>query len=660
LKLLGVDVGGTFTDFYYARDGSVEVHKRASTPDDPSRAVIEAIRELGWTPDEVVHGSTVATNTVLERKGARVAFVATEGFQDLLEIGRQARPRLYELEPSRLHPLVSRELCFGLSERLDHQGRVVNALQPAEVERLVAAAKQSGAESVAVCLLFAFLNAVHEDMAGDALREAGYEVALSSRVAPEPREYERASTTVLSAYVGPRVRRYLVGLQAGLRALGTDALSIVQSSGGTLPAQQAGALAAGTLLSGPAAGVEGAFALAESLGFDRVITFDMGGTSTDVCLCDGRVPFTSDWAISEVPVRLPAVDVHTVGAGGGSIARVDEGGALRVGPESAGADPGPAGYGRGGPPTTTDAHLVLGRLGGASLLGGSFPIDRDAAVRALSQLGFSTVDDAALGVIAVANAVMARAMRAVSVERGHDPADFSLVAFGGAGPLHACELADALDIRRVLVPPYPGLMSAIGMTHADTTRDYSLALLELHPAGRDLRMLMPLLLDKMMALATWAEYDLGYADAAHEWSVDMRYEGQGHELNVPWDGRDAGDLLDAFHTQHERRYGHRDRERAVELVTLRLRARVPRDQVQTEALKAGGPDPSGAQAGERTVVLDRAASVAVYRRDRLLAGNLLQGPAIVEQVDSTTLIPAGWRADVHASGTLILTRGNNG
>ena len=659
MSTLGVDVGGTFTDFYFVRDGVVEVHKRPSTPANPSRAIIEGIRELGWAPDGVVHGSTVATNTVLERTGARVALVATKGFEDLLEIGRQARPRLYELEPSRQPSLVPRDLCFGAPERLDYRGKVVNALKPRELRRLVSTIRKRNPESVAVCLLFAFLNAGHEVEVGDALRDAGYEVSLSSEVAPEPREYERASTTVLSAYVGPRVRHYLEDLRAGLRELGCDDLAIVQSNGGTLPAERAGRQAASTLLSGPAAGVAGAFALAQEIGFPRVITFDMGGTSTDVCLCDGRVPFTSEWAIADVPVRLPAVDVHTVGAGGGSIARLDEGGALLVGPQSAGAEPGPAAYGRGGPATTTDAHLVLGRLGSASLLGGRFPVDRKTAERALRDLGFPTAEQAAGGVIEVANVVMARAMRVVSVERGHDPADFTLVAFGGAGPLHACELAEALDIPRVLVPPYPGLMSAIGMTQADTTRDYASALLETHPPARDVAMLMPLLQDKMVAMTFRAEFELGRR-SEFELSVDMRYEGQGHELNVPWSGRDAGQLVDDFHDLHQRRYGHHNREQAVELITFRLRARIPRATLSSIEVEAGGANPIEAKTGERAVTLTSTEDVPVYQRDRLRAGNVIAGPAIVEQVDSTTLIPPGWTAIVHPTGTLVLTRGGDG
>ena len=367
-RILGVDVGGTFTDFVYAVDGRVLVHKRPSTPSNPAASILDGLREMGWQPDEVVHGSTVATNTVLVRGGARVAFVATAGFADIIEIGRQARPRIYDLEPKRPPPLVPRDLRFEANERLDFHGDVLRELTVEDIERLVEAVGTSKPDAVAVCLLFSFLNPAHEQRIGAALRAVGLDVSLSSEVLPEIREYERASTTVLNAYVGPKMRGYLTDLESGLRAHGTGALSIVQSSGGTLTASQAGSLPAATLLSGPAAGVAGAFEVARRAGYENVVTFDMGGTSTDVCLCPGRVPYTSEWSIGELPVRLPAVDVHTVGAGGGSIAWLDEGGALRVGPQSAGAEPGPAAYGRGGPATVTDAQLALGRLDGASFL----------------------------------------------------------------------------------------------------------------------------------------------------------------------------------------------------------------------------------------------------------------------------------------------------
>ncbi len=650
MALLGVDVGGTFTDFYFSTGRGIEVHKRPSTPDDPARAVIEGILERGWRPDEVVHGSTVATNTVIERKGARTAFVATKGFRDLLSIGRQARPDLYDLEPARPPPLVPRDLCFEADERVDYRGRTLTKLTPAKARRVAKAVKASGAEAAAVCLLFSFLAPAHEAMLAAALRAEGIDVSASHEVLPEFREYERASTTVLNAYVAPVVRGYLARLEARLAQAGSARLRIMQSSGGVASPAQAGALPVALLLSGPAAGVAGAFAIARAAAIDNVITFDMGGTSTDVALCPGQVPYTSEWSVADMPMRLPAVDVHTVGAGGGSTAWVDPGGALRVGPQSAGAEPGPACYGHGGPATVTDAHLALGRLGAASFLGGRLAIDAQASSQALAVLGSGPMQ-AAAGIVAVANASMERALRVVSVERGFDPRDFTLVAFGGAGPLHACDLAAALSIRRVLVPRYPGLLSAIGMTLADTTRDASAPVMSMvdvdnvGPVESKVRSVIE-------GLAGRLTVDLG-AGAEIEPAVDLRYAGQGYEITVPWDGSLREALL-AFHGLHARRYGHSDPARAVELTVARARARIRREPPPLPPLAEGLPSAGHALIEKRPVFFEREAVTAVYDRERLLAGNLIAGPAIVAQMDSTALIPPGWTARVDAAGNLII------
>ena len=653
MDILGVDVGGTFTDFVYLHNDRLEVHKRPSSPLDPAESIWAGLREKGWRPKQVVHGSTVATNTVLERSGARVAFVTTLGFRDLLEIGRQARPRIYELEPRRRPPLVPRDLLFEADERVDYQGKVLKELRPAEVDRVVAAVKAGAPEAVAVCLLFSYLNPEHESQLGAALRDAGLDVSLSSSVLPEPREYERANTTVLSAYVGPKTKAYLGGLESRLKENGCDDLSIVQSSGGTLSAAQAGSLSAATLLSGPAAGVAGAFAEASRAGFENVITFDMGGTSTDVCLCPGRIPFTAEWSIDDLPVRLPAIDVHTVGAGGGSVAWLDDGLALRVGPQSAGADPGPAAYGRGGPATITDAHIVLGRLDQASLLGGRFAVDRREAEAVLQGLGLGSATRAAKGILTVANALLARALRVVSVERGFDPADFSLVAFGGAGPLHACELAEAARIRRVVVPLHPGVLSAVGMIRADAVRDYSTPLIASLRPQADATAFVADLRSRLSGLQERALADMG-PNAVLEPALDMHYEGQGYELTVPWQGGDAAELLAQFHAEHRKRYGHADTDRAVESVIVRLRARIAKAPLKELHLARGAADPTKAQIGSRTLLLEDALEAPIYDRDGLLAGNVVSGPAVVAQLDSTTLVPPGWRAIVDDLGNLIL------
>jgi len=650
MPLLGVDVGGTFTDFYFLREGKVEIHKRPSTSGDPGRAVIEGIVEKDWRPDEVVHGSTVATNTVLERCGARTAFVATKGFKDLLTIGRQARPRLYDLEPQRPPLLVPDDLCFEADERTDYKGQTLRALSKAEAARVAEAVARSGAEAVAVCLLFSFLNPEHERMLARALRARGLDVSASHEVLPEFREYERASTTALNAYVAPAVRGYLQRLEDDLGAAGGPLLRIIQSSGGTATTAQAAALPGALLLSGPAGGVAGAFSTARAAGFDQVVTFDMGGTSTDVSLCPAEVPYTTEWSIAGLPMRLPSVDVHTVGAGGGSIAWLDAGGALRVGPQSAGAEPGPACYGRGGPPTVTDAQVRLGRLTASSFLDGAMKVDEAASAKALRLLAPDEMETAR-GVIAVANAAMERALRVVSVERGFDPREFTLVAFGGAGPLHACDLAAGLSIRRVLIPRFPGILSAIGMALADATRDASAPIMAAAPAAHD-----PALEARVKAavegLSQRLRGEMGQG-AAIEPGVDMRYEGQGYEITVPWAGHLAR-ATESFHEAHRRRYGHSDPSRAVEIAVVRVRARVRRDPPPFSPLAEGGPFAGEALIDRRAVTFDRPLATSVYARARLRAGNQIDGPAIVSQMDSTTLVPPGWHATVDTRGNLIV------
>jgi N-methylhydantoinase A len=656
MAVLGVDVGGTFTDFYFWDEAGLRVHKRPSTPGNPALAVIDGLLETGWQPDEVVHGSTVATNAVLERRGATTAFIATEGFRDLLTIGRQARPRLYDLEPARNPPLVPRALCFEAGERVDWRGRVLKRLTRAEARRVARAVKAAGAETAAVCLLFSFLRPEHESLLVDALRAEGLHASASHTVLPEFREYERASTTVLNAYLVPVIAGYLRDLDGRLaRTSAGNAspprLSVMQSSGGVATADQASALPAALLLSGPAGGVAGAFATARDAGFERVITFDMGGTSTDVCLCPGAVPFTSEWSIDGMPVRLPAVDVHTVGAGGGSIAWIDDGGALRVGPRSAGADPGPACYGRGGPATVTDAHLVLGHLDEASLLGGQMRADRDSAYRAISALG-GDVGVTAAGIIAVARASMERALRVVSLERGFDPRDFTLVAFGGAGPLHGCALAEALSMRRVVVPRYPGVLSALGMALADATRDASASLIEtvspVPARGAGSRIVAAF---AALTARLAAEFE---EKAEMEHSLDMRYAGQGYELNVPWPGR-LSDAVAAFHEAHAARYGHSDSVREVEVTLVRTRARLRRSSPPNAGPASLRPTPASPSTS-RLAFFDRPRKAPVYERAALRAGNEISGPAIVSQLDSTTLVPQGWAGVVDAGGNLVLER----
>jgi N-methylhydantoinase A len=605
----------------------------------------------------------VATNAVLERRGARTALITTRGFRDVLAIGRQTRPELYALEPERPPPLVPDDLRFEVRERLDYGGKVLDALDATEVERVLDRLARKKVESLAVCLLFSFLNPAHERIVRDAARRRGIPCSASFEVLPEYREYERTSTTVLNAYVAPVMERYLSRLSDGLRRNGTRRLRVMQSNAGSADAKASGALAVRTVLSGPAGGVAGAFRVAKEAGAGRIITLDMGGTSTDVCLCDGAVPFTADSTIGGLPVRIPTVDVHTVGAGGGSIARLDAGGALRVGPESAGADPGPACYGKGDQPAVTDAHVVLGRLLPDRFLGGRMTLDAKASERALRPIARAYGNDviaAAASVVRVANVSMEGALRVISVERGHDPRRFALVAFGGAGPLHACELADALSIPRVLVPRHPGVLSAFGMAAAPVVHDEAQALLS---PVRDDAAFARRLARAFERLERSARRELsrqGYERRVRVTrAIDLRYAGQSYELTVPVGATlSTAGFLRSFHREHKRRYGHAEPSRAVESVAVRVRAEAP------GVLPKEGPGRAQARARaqaspveRRPVWFDgRMRRTDVFDRDWLRPGDRLRGPALVLQLDATTVLPPGWSGTVHPGGTLVLER----
>ncbi len=474
--LVGVDTGGTFTDIVLLQEGEIRIHKVLSTPDDPSSAILQGLAQLGVAQDldVLVHGSTVATNAVLEHKGAVTGLITTAGFRDVLEIGRQTRPRLYAINVQKVPPLVPRSLRLEVNERLNERGEVLVELDEASLYEAIRTLQEAGVEAVAISLLFSFTNPAHERIVTEAVRAASLYVSPSYEVLPEFREYERTSTVVLNAYVGPLIDRYLARLESELSQ--HTVLRIMQSNGGSILSSTARREAARTLLSGPAAGVVGAAFVAKMSGFTQTITLDIGGTSTDVALVNGSISETTDGAIGGYPTKLPMIDIHTVGAGGGSIAYFDTGGALRVGPVSAGANPGPAAYGRGGTEATvTDANLVLGRLLPEAFLGGTMSLDSRRAHEVVAHIAehwVHTVEEAALGIIRVVNANMEAAIRLISVERGCDPRQFTLVAFGGAGPLHACELAAALGIPRVLIPTTPGVLSALGMLTADTLKDY--------------------------------------------------------------------------------------------------------------------------------------------------------------------------------------------
>jgi N-methylhydantoinase A/oxoprolinase/acetone carboxylase beta subunit len=651
---LGIDTGGTFTDLLRLDDHGMKVHKVRSTPDDPARAIFAGIEELAgdtaWT--ELIHGSTVATNALLERKGATVAFVTTKGFEDVLEIGRQTRAELYNFMVKARRPLLADGLIFSVNERLNADGSVLEPLLESEIAKLIEVLHAQVVNSVAICLLHSYANPIHEDRLAHELQRAGFTVSASHRVLPEYREFERWSTTVVNAYVTPLMARYLTKLEDGL---GGRPLKIMQSNGGSISAQRAKSAAVQTILSGPAAGVVGAQAIGSASGYPRLITFDMGGTSTDVSLINGVIGTTIESTVGDFPVRLPVLDIHTVGAGGGSIVYIDSGGSLRVGPRSAGADPGPACYGKGTELTVTDANLLLGRLDPEYFLGGRMSLDlsraRNIAKVLAKQLGLS-VNALAEGVVRIANANMEAAIRVVSVRRGYDPRDFALLAFGGAGGLHACDIADSLDIATVLVPEHSGVLSALGMLLADATKDYSLTILKPTAAitEEELR-------TRFAPLMASARTDLlaeGFAEThiAIECSLDMRYKGQAYEITLPF----ATGYESEFSRRHEQLYGYANPARATEIVHLRVKAIGRTSKPALPGAKSEPrelPEPSSVRT---THFGRRAVSTPIYHRERLSGGMQGNGPALIVSGQSTTVIPAHYRFAIDGVGTLVATR----
>lgn len=634
---IGIDAGGTFTDFIVLHDdGQVETFKLRSNPQNPAKVILAGIeRAAGKQEAEVVHGSTVATNALLERKGVRTAFITTEGFEDLIQIGRQNRPELYNLTPLPRRPLADRELCFGIGERTYFDGTVAQRPHPLTLRKLRFDLQNAEVRSIAICFLHSYQNAENEMAAARELAGSAY-LSVSSSVSPEFREFERATTTFINAYVGPLMDYYLGELERSTRC----SISIMQSNGGFLSAPEARRQAVRTVLSGPAGGVVGAIEMARLSGYSKALGFDMGGTSTDVSLSDGAPRETTEASIDGFPIRVPMLDIHTVGAGGGSIARVDEGGLLRVGPESAGADPGPACYGVGTQPTVTDAHVVLGRIAADQLAGGTMQLDVDSAAKAVdriaARLGLSR-DEAAAGILRVANANMERAIRVVSVERGHDPRDFALVAFGGCGGLHACEMAEELGLGTVLVPAYAGALSALGMLMADNVRDYAAGALQ----RKDVEKRFSSLEKKALREMPGAEL---------ERSADVRYLGQSYELNVPWE---TADPAAPFHAAHHRIYGYSNPGCPVEVVTVRVRARlrVPKPHLDANAVEA----PSEPLAYRRVLVDGRWREIPVYQRSQVPA-DPRPGPALVIDYGSTTLVPSTWTFQAGAAGNLLCTR----
>lgn len=654
-----MDTGGTFTDFILIRGGRVRVHKVPSTPDDPSRAILNGIADLAESESfgeiDLTHGSTVATNALLTRRGAKAALITTAGFEDVIEIGRQNRNNLYDLAYHRLPPLIPRRLRFGIKERLDEHGSVVEPISGREIKRLTERIKKTGADIAAVCFLHSYANPRHEEEVAEALGGAGIAVSLSCRVLPEYREYERTSTTCVNAYVSPMMSRYLGEFE---RKMGPGRLRVMQSNGGVISSETASREAVRTILSGPAGGVVGGYEAAHRAGYENAITFDMGGTSTDVSLLEGGIGFTSETEVAGCPIRVPVIDIHTVGAGGGSIARRDPGGALSVGPESAGADPGPICYGKGSEVTVTDANLYLGRLDPDRFLGGRMRLDPAAAGRGIRKLGRVLGLDpaaAAEGITRIADQHMAGAIRLISVERGHDPRDFALVSFGGAGGMHAVSLARILDIPTVIVPREPGILSARGMLTADVVKDFARTILL--PAGDVDQKSLTHHFDTMAKEAGRDMRAEGFARPRFERFADLRYLGQSYELTLPLGASGAvpARLRAAFDKAHHERFGISNPGRPVEIVTIRLRASGSVRKPAAKRVKAGGRNADQALAGRREMIFDgKKMKGRLYERDLLLAGDRFRGPAVVTEFSATTVLPPGAACRVDEWGNLIL------
>ncbi len=658
---IALDTGGTFTDCVFVHNGRLEILKVPSTPGDPSLAIVTALEKATSKLDAVLDltcGTTVGTNALLERRGGRVALVTTAGFEDVLEIGRQARPKLYDFSVERPAPLVPSERRFGLRERIGADGTVVLSHSRSELSRIVREVLKSKAESVAVCLLFSFANPVHERAIARALRAAGLRVSVSHEILPEFREFERTSTTVANAYLVPVVSRYLRELEGKVARFSSrrrPSVRIMQSSGGIVSAEVAAREPVRTILSGPAGGILGAQYVAELAGFPLIISFDMGGTSTDVALVEGTPSASNESRVADLPVSVPMLEIHTVGAGGGSLARFDRAGALRVGPESAGADPGPICYGKGEKPTVTDAHLILGHIPERGFLSGDFPLDlgRTRKWMERSRGSMRTVEQFAQGIVDVANAVMEKAIRVISVERGHDPRDYALVAFGGAGGLHACDLASALRIPRVIIPRLPGGLSALGILRADVVHDYSRTVRHLVSSVQATRRALASEFAKIEASGRSIIREEGFRgpQIRIERLLDMRYVGQAYELMV----REDGDFLAAFHRAHEQRYGYSDPVRKVEIVNVRTRLIGLTPKPKLDRLPKAKRSVGAAPVETRFAFFaGRRMRTRIYDRAALRPNDAITASAVISEYSATTVVPPGWRGTVDSWGNIIL------
>ena len=668
-RKIGVDTGGTFTDIILSEGNTLYTHKVMSTPDNPAHAVINGVNEIcsmfgdkDISEMQIIHGSTVAINALLERKGARIALVTTKGFEDVLEIGRQARPNLYDIYVDNPKPLILSDLRFGVTERTLYTGKIQTEIRYNEMDTLLETLTKLELDAIAICFLFSYVNPKNEQIAAEYLSKLNIPISCSHQILPEYREFARISTTVASAYIRPTLEKHLTTLSNSDKF---SSLRLMLSNGGCVSSNNIAYTGIQTLLSGPAGGVIGAYHIAKTAGYSKIISFDMGGTSTDVSLCDEDISLTTESTISGLPIKVPLIDIHTVGAGGGSIAILDSGGALRVGPESAGAVPGPICYDQDGEDiTVTDANLFLGRLSAKHFLDGKMSLSTDKTNHIIedfsNKIGISAIKTAE-GILQIANSTMVSAIKVISVERGFDCRDFILVSFGGAGGLHAAFLAENLGIQTILIPPNGGLLSAYGMLYANVIKDYSQTILlqiksknvdDNNIIVRQLKEGMDELLHRAVEDMKFEGYDLSQLNILR--TLDIRYSGQSYELNVPFP-ENSLDFVDKFHSIHQLRFSYSHPDAMVEVVNLRLSAIKETEKPKTTSEQLINELPKTALIEEKPVIFDnKMYDTKFYRREELLPGNSIDGPAIITEFSATSVVPPSFSINIDAFRNIIM------
>jgi len=658
---IGVDTGGTFTDFVIYINGKILIKKIYSTPHNPSKAILEGIKEfLGSSVSPlVIHGTTIATNSLLEGKGGRIAFITTEGFEDVLFIGRQIRQNLYSLKGEQRTFLLPHSLCFGLKERTSAAGKIEKKVNLLELRKILKTIKKMDVEAIAVSLINSYANSSNEKIVLRELEKEKTMASVSSNILPEHREYERSAVTAVNAFLMPVLSRYLTDLEEKMQYA---QLRIMQSNEGYISPSTARTEPIRTALSGPAGGVVGAFYLGKAAGFKKIITFDMGGTSSDVSLIDGEIKRTHESVINNYPIRLPIIDIHSVGAGGGSIAYVDKGSSLRVGPQSAGADPGPACYGQGKMPTVTDANLVLGRLVPEFFLGGRMKIYQDRSIKVLENLSKKikkSVVETAAGIVEIANANMEKAIRVISIERGFDPRNFALFSFGGAGGMHAVEIASHLRIARVIVPANAGVLSALGLLLADSIKDYSKSILKTADKIKRGELEAHFSNLKQKSLKYMVEEGFIEDDVKILPFLDLRYLGQSYEITIPYRNKSFSDshFVSEFHKAHQRVYSYNHPDRPVEIVNIRIKAVGSGKKIRLKKLPLKDSNPEKAFIKKQALLYQgKKYQASVFTRSLLNPGNTVYGPSLIVDCESTTFLPPSYSLEVDRFLNLIIQR----